>query len=1136
MFRLKSILILLTFLVNYGGNYSPIGGRSGVSFVSLGAKSDSKNKAQVLDLIDNEQLNGNKNLERKYRYLTLQNQLQVFLVSDPYSTKSSAILNVGVGSASDPKTLPGLAHLVEHSLLVNSKRFPEAGSLRKLIQIYSGSLKSFTDINLTNFEMIIDSKYFPDTMERFSDFFISPLFDKKNIEKALDSLENEFANKMTLDHYKFKNALSRVFGSYDINSLFSKDTFGNLNMVVKSQRVDIKSEVANFFKSQYSSNRMILVLSGSITLDELQQIAQNSFGKLQNSHLPTMMNYVPLKKFSQNSIAKSGGKIIVFQGNHARQVELVFPVQTNLKKIAYYQFSDVISSYLDSKREGSLFNYLTRENLVSDIRTEFFDKTISYGYYKISLLLSEEGAESIHLVLKSVFSMIRFMDNPESMGKAYEEINKYHEESQKANREKSLHKECKMILNNRLQFNSSPKDSVSDSHTYPEFDYSSFSELISGLDVDRMILVIQNGNIGDLRLRLDASARNTNESAFHSQRKVQLESVFKAGSHEKDANVEQDGTQEFMMGELNPELISYLKAPVMNSEDSYLFKHLTENEQVLASNFERVIYPDNQYHPEILTNSFGATIYSKYDSNDEPAAIISHLSKVEENVSFNNYIYLRYMYPTELLYSGIQTVDNKTTKVLVLSNLMYIMLAEMFSNDFRESESKVQAETFNVNGASDVKFNIFASINEENHLRVLGSLFRYLQNFHQIIDENKFRHYHSKYVQYLNKLTSSPDLYETYNSMREEVYFNQNISPSALLAELNAVSHQELTEFVKFFFLCSSWRIVIRSNFKHGITNEEIGKNRGEVCPYNHLLREVKYDLQFNANKELFNKNSQTNKKGAKKSGSENDNRQITYTDPKNYVENASNTFEYLQALDLMSAKSKRIFHSTFSDSPDVTSNFAFLNVAMGYSNLKNFIMTNILATFISAYFQYEFGFEKQVGHIVETRYFEYMERVSGIQFLLVSSNYNIDDLSKFLTEFWRNYASNKSGSIDEVLFNAAKKSVLNNILDQPGRVSDIQLTNFMKEVNKQRHEVLELMKQKVRDMKFRKFTSWLKTASSNSVEILFAIQSSNLNGSSRQYLESYLPLKYTRFSGRDSLFSSPNVSSFNLFQIIAKH
>jgi insulysin len=59
---------------------------------------------------------------RQYRVIRLRNQLEVLLIHDPETDKASAALDVHVGSFSDPKDMPGLAHAVEHMLFMGTEK------------------------------------------------------------------------------------------------------------------------------------------------------------------------------------------------------------------------------------------------------------------------------------------------------------------------------------------------------------------------------------------------------------------------------------------------------------------------------------------------------------------------------------------------------------------------------------------------------------------------------------------------------------------------------------------------------------------------------------------------------------------------------------------------------------------------------------------------------------------------------------------------------------------------------------------------------------------------------------------------------------------------------------------------------
>ena len=59
---------------------------------------------------------------RAYRVIQLPNQLEALLIHDADTDKASAALDVNIGSFSDPKEMPGLAHAVEHMLFMGTEK------------------------------------------------------------------------------------------------------------------------------------------------------------------------------------------------------------------------------------------------------------------------------------------------------------------------------------------------------------------------------------------------------------------------------------------------------------------------------------------------------------------------------------------------------------------------------------------------------------------------------------------------------------------------------------------------------------------------------------------------------------------------------------------------------------------------------------------------------------------------------------------------------------------------------------------------------------------------------------------------------------------------------------------------------
>lgn len=59
---------------------------------------------------------------RSYRVIRLPNKLEALIIHDPDTDKASAALDVNVGALSDDRSMPGMAHAVEHLLFMGTEK------------------------------------------------------------------------------------------------------------------------------------------------------------------------------------------------------------------------------------------------------------------------------------------------------------------------------------------------------------------------------------------------------------------------------------------------------------------------------------------------------------------------------------------------------------------------------------------------------------------------------------------------------------------------------------------------------------------------------------------------------------------------------------------------------------------------------------------------------------------------------------------------------------------------------------------------------------------------------------------------------------------------------------------------------
>lgn len=106
----------------------------------------------------------------------LENGLKVHLISDPSFNVSAASVSVEVGSLDNPEDRQGLAHFLEHMLFLGTEKFPDVDEYSTYLKNYGGYSNAYTAPDHTNYQFQVLPDGFEGALDRFSQFFISPLF------------------------------------------------------------------------------------------------------------------------------------------------------------------------------------------------------------------------------------------------------------------------------------------------------------------------------------------------------------------------------------------------------------------------------------------------------------------------------------------------------------------------------------------------------------------------------------------------------------------------------------------------------------------------------------------------------------------------------------------------------------------------------------------------------------------------------------------------------------------------------------------------------------------------------------------------------------------------------------------------
>lgn len=118
-------------------------------------------------------------------------------------------------------------------------------------------------------------------LDRFAQFFLSPLFDESSIAREVLAVGSEHDKNKKDDNWRYRQlnmTLARQGHDYSKFGTGTKQT-----LLEKPERVnELRDALANFLEERYSANLMTVAVLGQENLDELARIVIPTLAAFQN--------------------------------------------------------------------------------------------------------------------------------------------------------------------------------------------------------------------------------------------------------------------------------------------------------------------------------------------------------------------------------------------------------------------------------------------------------------------------------------------------------------------------------------------------------------------------------------------------------------------------------------------------------------------------------------------------------------------------------------------------------------------------------------------------------------------------------------------------------------------------------------
>ena len=336
---------------------------------------------------------------------------------------SAAGLCVNMGSFSDPDDIPGLAHFLEHMVFMGSKKFPGENEFESFIAKNGGYDNAHTDTETTVFWFESPRRHFHEGMDRFAQFFISPLMKEEAMQREREAVDSEFQMALPSDD----NRVIQIFGGLaTAHHPMAKFMWGNIDSLKPKGLSDkeIHERLHKFWSRHYTAQSLYLAVQSQHSLDSLQDWVVDCFKEVPNNGLPREDFSTMLEPFSSPDFHKLY-EVSPVQNVYKLDLTWALPPLMDRYRVKPLHY---LAWIIGHEGRGSLMSFLRRRvwalSIVAGNAGDGFENNSCYSMFPIVITLTKAGFDNIEKVVQSVFTYLDMLIEEGPNQRIFSEIQK----------------------------------------------------------------------------------------------------------------------------------------------------------------------------------------------------------------------------------------------------------------------------------------------------------------------------------------------------------------------------------------------------------------------------------------------------------------------------------------------------------------------------------------------------------------------------------------------------------------------------------------------------------------------------------------------------------------------------------------
>jgi zinc protease len=210
---------------------------------------------------------------------TLDNGLQVVVVTNRRAPIVTQMLWYKVGSADEPIQKAGIAHVLEHMMFKGTEKYPD-GEFSDIVARNGGRENAFTSYDYTGYFQTVAKDRLELIMKLEADRMTNLVLDPAEVKTERQVVIEERAQRVETNP---SGKLSEMANA----SLFLHHPYGTpiigWEQTVGSISAD---DMQAFYERWYAPNNAVLIIAGDVTAEEVRPLAEKHYGPIPKADVP----------------------------------------------------------------------------------------------------------------------------------------------------------------------------------------------------------------------------------------------------------------------------------------------------------------------------------------------------------------------------------------------------------------------------------------------------------------------------------------------------------------------------------------------------------------------------------------------------------------------------------------------------------------------------------------------------------------------------------------------------------------------------------------------------------------------------------------------------------------------------------